>query len=157
MKRILLAAIILAPSCPALETRDEGLRFLNRLASMGYEGVFIAPIEVGILEPCTLDVLVNPWAGDGFFMALGGDSVLDLSLTVSGQGWSVSDSFPDDFPVLELREPLAATVTRMIVCATDMLYNADHDSVAVMYAVSVVDRPEASDGVPAEQDSTGVQ
>lgn len=156
MKRILLAAIVLAAPSLALETRDEGLRVLNRLASMGYEGVFIASVEVGILEPCTLNVLMNPRAGDGIFMALGGDSVLDLSLTVSGPGWSVSDSLPDDFPILELKAPLAATVNRMIVCATDMLYNADRDSVAVMYAVSVVDRPEASDDVPAEQDSTGV-
>jgi hypothetical protein len=155
--RAFLLSVVLASACSAAGVMEEGLRFLNRLASMGYEGVFIMPMEVSILEPCSLKVLMNPYAGDGFFMALGGANVLDLSLSVSGDGWMVVDSFPDDFPVLELTAPRTATVSEMVVCATDMINNADRDSVVVMYAISVVDRPETADDVPSEQDSTGVQ
>ncbi|MDM7992281.1 MAG: hypothetical protein QUS11_03110 [Candidatus Fermentibacter sp.] len=156
MRALLLAAMI-APAAASSDLGAEALVFLDRLASTGYGGIFMAPLEVSILEPCTLDVMMNPLADRGFFMAIGGENVLDLSLVVEGNGWSVSDSFPDDFPVLELDAPLAATVRRMIVCATDMIHNADRDSVVVMYAVSVVDLPEPADDVPAEQDSTGVQ
>jgi hypothetical protein len=157
--RPLTAVLAAAAVCSAGGIVEESLDFLNRLASQGYEGVYMTPLEIDLLEPCTLKVLMNPSVGDGFFMALGGDRTLDLMLTVRGDGWEVSDSMPDDFPILELHEPVVATVREMVVLALDMTHNAMRDSVVVMYAVEVVDRVGVADDVPSDQDqdSTGVQ
>ncbi len=150
-----LAALALRASSASLS--EEALTFLDRLASQGYEGIWMQPLELDLLEPCTLEVFINPLADSGFIMAMGGPCTLDLYLEACGRGWSLADSLPDDLPVLELRAPLFATLDRVVIRAEDMIRGAGSDSAVVMYAVTAVDRVVEPGDVPADQDSTGVQ
>lgn len=156
MTALALAALTALADGP-VTLSEEARDFLDRLSAQGCGGIAMIPLELELLEPCTLAVYPRPDAPSGFYMGMGGPRTLDLTITLLGPGWRLADSLPDDFPVLELQAPLAGSVRWVVACATDMTHNATTDSAVVMYALASVDPAAGPDDVPEDQDTTGVR
>jgi hypothetical protein len=139
------AAVILflaaAFSCQAGTLWQEAMDFLDILVSQGYRVGGVTGVEVSYLEPCTLQArtgFLSEGPG-GFLIAMGGNYILDLELELQGPGWSVSDTLPDDLPVIEVDSVQIVTSQRLILLARDMTHCMLQDSVVVMWALLPVD------------------
>ncbi len=121
------------------ELRREAEDFLGTLAARGYTGTALEVVELYLLEPCTLAVYPPDSTGGGFFVGMGGNNVLDLELSVCGDGWVLTDTMPDDLPVIELGPGEAAEARLAVLRATDMTRGALSDSAALLWALEPVD------------------
>lgn len=120
---------------------SEALSFLERLSSRGYSGTGILDCKLDLLEPCT--VMVYPplnSSTEGFYVALGGNNILNLGLRLEGDGWFLEDTMPDDYPVLCLDSLQVSGGKRLILCAYDMIRGFRSDSAVVVWAFFPVDR-----------------
>lgn len=141
-----MTAALAATVCIAFSPlEEEGLQFLQRLSSMGYEAVAMRTLELRMLDPCTLQIYAPGNTGGGFLVGMGGRDVLDLRLRVEGDGWALEDTLPDDLPVIELDARQARTIRRVILTVMDMLRSTPSDSVLFMYALAPVDPGAAAD------------
>lgn len=141
-----MTAAIAAAACLAFTPlEEEGLQFLQRLSSLGYEAVAMRTLDLGLLDPCTLQVYTPGNTGGGFLIGMGGGDVLDLRLRAEGDGWALEDTLMDDLPVIELDARQVSTLRRVILTVTDMLRSAPSDSALFMYAFAPVD-PGAAAG-----------
>jgi hypothetical protein len=122
----------------------EAMDFLDILVSQGYRVGSITALEVSYLEPCTLQTCSGFLTGKpgGYLIAMGGNHILDLELELQGPGWSIIDTLPDDFPVLEVDSIQVATASRILLLARDMTHCSLNDSVVVMWALLPVDRDQ---------------
>jgi hypothetical protein len=153
---ILLLSASLAQSASRLE--EEGLQWLQRLASQGYGAAGMRVVRLEYLEPCTLSIYLPDSVGAGFFMGIGGDEILDLYLEADGAGWILRDTLPDDFPVIRITAGQSSTARFAVLCAMDMLHDATADSALFMYALERVDlQPSTGDVPPAQAEIGGVQ
>ncbi len=144
MKKYVILFILLAVIPLSGDTlRSEALSVLERLSSQGYTGTGIILFSLNLLEPCTLMVYppLNSSTG-GFYAALGGNNIVDLSLRLEGEDWFSEDTMPDDCPVLRLDSVQVSDGKRLIICAYDMIRGFRSDSVAVIWAFSPVDRTD---------------
>lgn len=119
---------------------SEAESFLARLSSQGYTGRVIAPLELSLLEPCTLSIYPPSRSNGGFFIGLGGNNTLDLGLRLEGEDWFIEDSMPDDIPVLRADSSEVTEANRLIIQALDMIRGCRIDSAMVIWAFSPVDR-----------------
>ena len=123
---------------------DEAMDFLDILVSQGYYVGGITELEITYLEPCTLGTspgFLTDKPG-GYLIAMGGNHILNLELELQGTGWSIVDTLPDDFPVLEVDSQQVATASRIILLARDMTHCSLQDSVVVMWVLLPVDRDQ---------------
>ncbi len=123
---------------------DEAIDLLDILVSQGYYVGGITELEISYLEPCTLGTFTGFLTDKpgGYLIAMGGNHILDLELELQGAGWSIIDTLPDDFPVLEVDSRQLATASRIILLARDMTHCSLHDSVVVMWVLLPVDRDQ---------------
>lgn len=154
----LLAFLLSIPAVQGGALEEEGLAWLQRLSSQGYPVVSMRTVPLNFLEPCTLSIYLPDTAGAGFFLGMGGPDVLDLSLTLVGEGWALRDTLPDDVPILRASAEQSSSVRFAVLCAMDMLRDATADSALFMYALERVDlQPSTGDVPPAQVENGGVQ
>lgn len=140
MKTVLIIICLVAASISAAEgLYSEAVSFLVRLSSQGYTGSGIMALELSLLVPCTLFVYPPSHSSGGFYIGMGGNNILNLSLRLEGEEWFKEDSMPDDLPVLRLDSTEVAEGNRLIICATDMIRGSRTDSATVIWAFLPVD------------------
>jgi hypothetical protein len=139
--KLIISIIVAAAVSMAGTLRSEAESFLERLYSQGYTHIALMGLEVGLMEPCTVNVYSPQGAcSDGFYAALGGNNILDLGLRLEGNGWWLEDRMPDDIPVIHVDSIQISGSRRLIICANDMLRGFRTDSVFVVWALLPVDR-----------------
>jgi hypothetical protein len=139
--RIAILGVLIAGSAGGGTLGSEAAAILERLYSQGYTGVARAGLILDLMEPCTLGIYPpEETCSDGYYLALGGNNILDLGLRLEGEGWFLEDTFPDDVPVLRVDSAAIAGGYRLIVCAEDMIRGSMSDSAVVMWAYAPVDR-----------------
>lgn len=137
---------------------EEGLQWLDRLSSQGYDVINMRTLPLEYLEPCTVSIYLPDTVGAGFFIALGSSNILDLYMEVDGAGWVIRDSLPDDCPVLRVTAGQSSSARFAVLRAVDMLYDAVADSAVFMYALERVDlQASTGDVPPAQVEYGGVQ
>jgi len=100
----------------------------------GYTIQWSRGLYLYIGEPCTLWTFPGEML-EGVTGALGGDSVLSLSMELPGTGMNTTDKQYDDLPVLEFRTGEVQVVTEVVIEVMDMLYGATSDSAYVFFAL----------------------
>lgn len=140
-KPITILCVLIAGSAGGGTLGSEASAILERLYSQGYTGVARAGLLLDLMEPCTLGVYPpEGTCSNGYYLALGGNNILDLGLRLEGEGWFLEDTFPDDVPVIRVDSAAIAGGCRLIVCAEDMIRGCLSDSAVVMWAFAPVDR-----------------
>jgi hypothetical protein len=120
--------------------RGEVEDFLSYQARQGLDVHSVRLLRLDLLRPCSL--AVPPLRGDleGYLAAFGGNHTLDLWISIADTSWAVSDSLPDDVPVLRLTPKLLREADMVVLEALDMTHGASSDSAAVMWLLRPVDR-----------------
>lgn len=114
---------------------EDAITFLVSLYSQGWTGCAIIPLELSLMEPCTLSMYLPEMAG-GFIIGMGGDNMLDLELEIVGTDFSIRDAFPDDFPILEISPLESERVRYLVVTALDMIHGSRCENAYIMWALS---------------------
>jgi len=130
-----LALALLAGGLPG-EVRD----FLAYQARQGLDVQSVQMLRLDMLQPCTLAVPPLRKGLEGYLAAFGGNHTLDLRVSIADTSWAVSDSLPDDVPVIRLGPKLLHEADLVVLEALDMTHGASSDSAAVMWILRPVDR-----------------
>lgn len=123
----------------------------------GYTFQWSRGLYLTVGEPSTINIYPGSNL-EGVLCGLGGDSILDLHLELSGGGLITIDEERDDLPVLQFAtgdEQIAYVVT---VEARDLLFGAAADSAYVFYVlrpVTAVLEPNISAPVDPDSAITG--
>lgn len=116
---------------------EDALAFLSTLYSQGWTGCAILPLELSLMEPCTLSMYLPDMAG-GFIIGMGGNDMLDLELEIVGEGFSIRDALPDDFPILEISPLESGRIRYLVITALDMIHGSREEDAVIMWALSPV-------------------
>lgn len=144
VRAVLLILVFLLPASGSTLS-DEAGAFMERLAAQGFPGTGIVRMELNLLEPYTLTIYPPEGSPAGFVIGMGGNNLLDLHLSLEGDGWVLEDSLLDDLPVLKVDSSMTAGSMYVTVCARDMIRGCMTDSAVVIWAFAPVDPGSAAE------------
>lgn len=128
--------------------RQEVSQFLAEYSFNGYTVQWSRGLYLTIGEPHTIWMFP---AGnlEGVVCAVGGETVLDILMELSGPELIITDDTRDDLPVIPFSTGEESGLFRVTVTARDMLFGSQADSVYVFTSFREVDSSEGNSD-PAE-------
>lgn len=117
------------------ELYEDAFTFLVTLYSQGWTGCAIIPMELSLMEPCTLSMYLPEMSG-GFIIGMGGKDLLDLEIEIVGSDFSIRDDQRDDFPILRISPLESGRVRYLVITALDMIHGSRVEDVVIMWALS---------------------
>ncbi|MBN1435013.1 hypothetical protein JW921_09645 [Candidatus Fermentibacterales bacterium] len=111
--------------------------FVGRLVDAGYEGIRVETILAGFEQPCTLAVYPPRDVLEGYLAGMGGRFVLDLEMRIHGEGWTIVDTLPDDFPVIHLDSSQVRSIRFVELTVLDLTHNVLEDSISFIVALDL--------------------
>lgn len=128
--------------------RQEVSQFLAEYSFNGYTVQWSRGLYLTIGEPGTLWLFLRGNL-QGVVGAAGGETILDVSMELSGPDMNITDSTRDDLPVIPFSTGDEPGLYKVTVTARDMLFGSQADSVYVFTSLREVESLE-SNSDPAE-------
>ena len=144
MTRALFLVPVLLPMAMGMAARPPAAGaggFISSLVDAGYDGIRLEAIEMDIFEPCTVALYSPSVVLGGCLAGMGGSFVLDLRMSIHGEGWTIVDTLPDDLPVALLDSTQIGSIRFIELTVLDMTHNARRDTVYFVAALDLPPRP----------------